>query len=120
MKKHEAILIVNNYLGKTILNKGNTNFSKINDEKEVWWLNIPPDRFSNDLHLLLLTQKGFNWIKIPANSFSNLGKIFRIRSDRNVVDLEISADNRNFYMRDIKSGGTGFNFEPFIAQVFTI
>ena len=96
MTKPEAIQIVNNYIGESLLKNSNTNFSKINDKKDVWWLNIPPERFANDLHLILLNEKGFNWIKIPANKFPNLEKTFRIREDKNVVDLEISSSKDNF------------------------
>lgn len=118
MTKSEAIDIVNNHLGKLELNNSNTNFSKINENKEVWWLNIPLDRFSFDLHLILLNQKGFNWIKIPANKIQNLDKVFRIRKDKDVVDLEISSAKEYLYLKDVKSGGSNFNFRAYLQHVF--
>lgn len=120
MDKSLAIKIVNQHIGASILNTSNTNYSKINDKKDVWWLNVPPVRFSGDLHLILLNETGFNWIKIPAGKFSDLEKIFKIRKDKNLVDLEISSAKGNYYMRDVKSGGTSFNFKPFLEYVFNL
>jgi hypothetical protein len=118
LKKSEAIITVNNFLGEKTLNSQNTNFSKVNISKPVWWFNIPPKRFMNDLHLILLKEKGFIWIKIPGKRFKNLEKEFRIRQDKNVVDLEISAEPGYYYLRDIKSGGTGIGFEQFVVNIF--
>src|SRR5690606_787324 len=65
IKKQVAIDIVNKALGKTELTKANTNFSKLNQTKPVWWFTIPTKKFKKDLHLLLAKEEGFIWIKIP-------------------------------------------------------
>jgi len=118
MTKQEAIEIVNNHLQESSLNNGNTNISKINDTIDVWWFNIPPERFSNDLHLLLKKTNSFIWIKISANTFNTPQNIFKLRSDVDKIDLEISSNMENDYMVDIKSGGTNYNFNPHIEHEF--
>ncbi len=118
MTKSEAIEIVNNHLKELSLNNSNTHIAKINDAKNVWWLNIPPKRFSNDLHLLLKKTGGFLWLKIDANTFIRPQDIFRLRLDVDKIDLEISSDNRRNYMVDIKSGGTKYNFDSHIKYEF--
>ncbi|WP_298286844.1 hypothetical protein [uncultured Lutibacter sp.] len=118
MKKGEAISIVNAYLNDKILNSKNTNLSKINKKKPVWWFNIPPERFQNDLNLLLNEKDKFIWLQIPANKISDPEKYFRIRKDKNLVDIEISAQVGVYQMRDVKSGGMGYNFEPHIKHIF--
>ena len=57
--KKQAIRVVNETLGSDELSNVNTNFSKINKSKPVWWFNIPPLKFSNDLHLILEKKEGF-------------------------------------------------------------
>ncbi len=118
MTKSELIEIVNNHLGGLSLNRSNTHIAKIIDAKNVWWLNIPPERFINDLHLLLKKTDGFLWLKIDANTFIRPQDVFRLRLDVDKIDLEISADNENNYMTDIKSGGTNYNFNPHIEYAF--
>lgn len=118
MDKTESIITVNNYLGTNTLRNNNTNFSNINIAKDVWWFNIDPNRFKKDLHLILNNPKGFIWIKIPAEKYSSPERVFKIRADKNLVDLEISASPGLSYLRDIKSGGTGFYFKPYIVKIF--
>lgn len=59
IRKKIAIEKVNNYLNEDPLSTKNTHIAKINEDKNVWWVNIPPERFSNDLHLLLEKGNGF-------------------------------------------------------------
>ena len=115
MNKVQAVIKVNRYLGNAVLNYKNTHFSTINKSKLVWWLNIPPKKFSNDLHVLLANKEDSEfliWLRIEPNAIANPEKVFRIR-DTGAVDLEISCDG-NRYMYDIKSGGTGYNFRRHI------
>jgi hypothetical protein len=51
---------------------------------------------------------------LPKEFVKQLSKSFKIREDKNAVDIEISADKNSEYLNDIKSGGNGFNFAPFI------
>ncbi len=119
MNKADAIQIINNQIGNNKLSNANCNYSKINKGKEVWWCNIGPLRFEEELNLLLASKSGISWLCIPKNSFKNLSSIFKIRLDKNVVDLEISSDRNFKYLQDVKSGGTGINFKQFLKGTFT-
>tara|TARA_R110002020_G_scaffold120453_8_gene274492 strand:- start:408 stop:575 length:168 start_codon:yes stop_codon:yes gene_type:complete len=50
---------------------------------------------------------------------SNLDSTFRIREDKNAVDLEISTDRNGLYLKDVKSGGNGFDFNPLMKEKVT-
>jgi uncharacterized protein (DUF433 family) len=117
MNKQSAMEMVNDHLGYRLLNQRNTSLANVNASKAVWWLNINPDRFGNDLHLLLVKegQDGLVWLKIEADTFPALGKVFRKRQDNGLIDLEISSGNQQ-YMTDVKSGGTGYNFAKHIEH----
>lgn len=114
MTKNQIISFVNhNYNGH--LSAANTSFGSINKSKEVWWLNIPVHKFSEDVHLLLNTPNNALWLCLP-NGFAPGIIPFKIREDKNAVDLEISADKSFQYLKDVKSGGTGFDFKPYIKE----
>lgn len=114
MTKLEAIRTVNEYAQLNIANC--VHFANINSTKDVWWFDIPLAKFNNDLHLLLNKEDGFIWLKIPANTFASLDEVFRIKDKW--VDLEISSNENNNYMVDIKSGGTLHNFSQYIEHEF--
>ena len=82
----------------------------------MWWFNIRVSRFDEDVHLLLNTMDQSIWITLPKGLVSNLSGTFKIRKDKNAVDLEIWADKDERYLLDVKSGGTGFNFNPFVKK----
>lgn len=119
MKKSAAILHVNEHCDTTLLRNQNTCFSNINKSKEVWWFNIPPKKFSKELHLLLKSETQLIWLKIPANSFSELKKTFKYRKDKEAIDLEISSNKSSHYLQDIKSRAEGYDFKQYIEQEFT-
>ena len=104
-------------MGGSVLNHINTSFSNVNAAKFVWWLNIKPERFRSDLHILLCKKEesGLIWLKIEANTLPNLERDFKIRNDKGVVDLEISSGGSR-YMCDLKSGGTGYNFRRHVEH----
>lgn len=99
------------------LNNKNTSFSNINSGKNVWWLNIQTDKFKGNVHLLLKDDSRVIWIYLPKGFISSINSCFKIRPDKEVIDLEISSDKDYMYLKDIKSGGTNFNFEKFIRQI---
>lgn len=107
--------MVNAHLGYNELTARNTSFSNVNTGKPVWWLNINPQKFSSELHILLAKNPGLIWLKIKADTFPNLENVFRIRNDNGYIDLEIPIGG-NQYMRDTKSGGTGYDFKPHIQR----
>lgn len=108
------------YINKTYgvrLSSVNTSFSNINVAKKVWWTNVPLPKFNDTYHLLFNDTKEIIWIVLPKNFVPNLSDKFRIRQDRNAVDIEVWAEKDERYMTDVKSGGTGFNFRPFVKEV---
>lgn len=118
MTKSQHISYVNQNYGGS-LNNFNTAYASINKSKEVWWLNIPVEKFSETVHILLNAGSRIHWIELPNGFVSSVSQKFKIRPDKNVVDLEISADRSYLYMKDVKSGGTNFNFSPYIKETFT-
>jgi hypothetical protein len=114
MKSKKEIIDYINQTYKADLNSKNTNYSKINKSKDVWWFNVSVSKFVEDVNLLLNTENQVLWIVLPKG-FTN-GVPFKIREDKNAVDLEISADKSFKYLKDVKSGGTGFNFKEFIIE----
>ena len=115
MNKAQATEMVNSYLGDEMLTTRNTSFSNVNSGKHVWWFNINPQKFRSESHLLLAKDTGLIWLSIEANAFPDLESVFRIRPDKGSVDLEIAASG-NWYMRDIKSGGTRYDFKPHVRK----
>ncbi len=99
------------------LNISNTSYSKINKSKVVWWFNVPVHKFNSDVHLLLNAENRVIWITLPKDFVSNLHSTFKIREDKDAVDIEISADRSFKYLQDVKSGGTGFDFSGFVTEV---
>ena len=115
MTKKDAIAYINKTHG-AVLNKDNTSFASINKSKKVWWTNVPVHKFNEPVHLLFNTTDEVIWIELPKNFVLNLSDVFRIREDKNAVDIEVWAKNDEQYMKDVKSGGTGFDFKPFIKD----
>ena len=117
MQKPHAINKVNTSLEYRRLDNSNTHFATINKGKPVWWLNIPPKKFTKELHILLAKKEDSEfliWLRIEEQTIANPDKVFNIR-DTGAVDLEISSYG-NRYMCDVKSGGTGYNFRRHIEQ----
>ncbi len=117
MDKQSAIATVNEHLGHKLLDGRNTSFANLNASKAVWWLNVTPRKFKDDLHLLLVKerQEGLIWLRIEANTFTEPARVFRKRLDKDMIDLEISSESSQ-YLTDVKSGGTGYNFTKHIEH----
>jgi len=114
--KRSAMERVNATLGQRALHPGNTHFSNVNARKPVWWFNVDPRKFRNDLHLLCADGRGLVWLRIDANTVRQPERTFRYRSDKDMVDFEISCDPGRQYLRDVKSGGSGYDFRPHIRR----
>tara|TARA_B100000378_G_scaffold738_1_gene719 strand:- start:261 stop:1163 length:903 start_codon:yes stop_codon:yes gene_type:complete len=113
MKKAEAIQLLRS---KFSLNNSNCHFSKINKAVPLWWFNIRPEKFKNDLYLILKEETELLLLKIPGGSFSTPKNHFHIRRDKNAVDLRISSVKDENYLKDILSGGTFVNFEKYLIH----
>jgi hypothetical protein len=55
-------------------------------------------------------------LHLPKGFVKDLAASYKIREDRYVVDIEISADKSFKYLKDIKSGGSGFDFTFFLKE----
>lgn len=115
MNKELTIAKVNWHLGYRLLDERNTSFANVNSAKDVWWLNINPRKFERDLHILLVKEgdRGLIWLRIKGNSIPNPTKVFKVRPDKGLIDLEISSRALR-YMTDVKSGGKGYDFSKHI------
>lgn len=114
MKKKEIISHINkNHKG--CLNSSNTSYSSINKSKNVWWFNISTSKFKAPVNLLLKIEDGVFWIVLPLGFVDSIEKTFKIRQDKDAVDLEINTGTHNF-LCDVKSGGTGFDFSAFVKE----
>ena len=115
MDRTLAVERVNAALGSALLNRGNTAFSNVNAAKPARWFNIDPRKFRNDLHLLCARNTTPIWLKIAANAIPNPERMFRFRCDKGMVDLELCC-SFDRYMRDVKSGGNGYDFRPHVQR----
>ncbi|MDO6604703.1 hypothetical protein [Arenibacter palladensis] len=116
--KKEIIEFINTQCNNA-LNTLNTSYSNINVSKDVWWFNVATHKFDSDVNLLLKAEDKVIWVCLPKGFVNNLGSVFKIRPDKNAVDLEISSNERYMYLKDVKSGGTGFDFLPYIRNIET-
>jgi hypothetical protein len=116
--KKVAMDIVNNHLGYDALSKLNTNYATLNLELSRWWFDIPPEKFRNELNLILAQEDSFKWVKIPPHVARNPLEKFAMRADKGLIDILISAESGYYYLRDVRSNGTNFNFEPYVQKEF--
>jgi hypothetical protein len=117
MKTKKEIIEYINQNYKADLNSKNTSYSKVNKSKDVWWFNVSVSKFSEDVNLILNKENQVLWIVLPKG-FAN-GVPFKIREDKNAVDLEISADSNFKYLQDVKSGVTEFDFSGFVKEAIS-
>lgn len=115
-EKSQIIEYLKNTYPATSLNSSNTSYSNINKSKQVWWFNVPVQKFVGEVNLLLRGNEEVIWIHLPPQFVNNLASKFKIRQDKDAVDLEISADTSHLYLKDVKSGGTNFDFKPFVKE----
>jgi hypothetical protein len=115
MKTKKECIDAVNLQYKAGLSNANTSYSKVNKSKDVWWFNIPTAKFKATVNLLLKVESGVFWIVLPVGFVPSIEKTFKIRQDKDAVDLEINAGSRNF-LCDLKSGGTGFSFGEFMRE----
>ena len=117
-ERKQAIEYVNSQIDQSLLNCQNANLANVNTRRPVWWLHIPLNRTCRELHILLKRQDGgLVWLKLPANTLSE--ERFRCRKirDKKKIDLEIGTEGVD-YLKDIKSGGTRYDFSPHVVHEF--
>ena len=123
MKKKAALERINNYLGQRLLEHTNTRFANVNSAKSVWWLDIPPEMFDHDLHIVLAgnpvrsgraSGQGLTWLRIKARTFRDPRTQFYKRPDNGKIQLNISCDPTSGYLRD--TTGAGYDFRPHVEK----
>ncbi len=120
MNKKDASKIINKDYEKIILNpnnNGNVKFSNKSSSKNVYWINIHIDsRLSKELHIILNNEekRKFTHLVIPPHELKP--SLFKTNG-LDKIDIELSSDNHN-YLKDIKSGGTHYNFSKYISKIF--
>lgn len=123
MQKKTAIERVNQYLGYRLLEHTNTRFANMNNGKPVWWFDIPPRMFGQDLHLLLAGNpmaqqrvggQGLIWLTIDSHTFPDPRTRFYERPDNGKIQLNISSSTGSGYLCD--TTGTEYNFRPHVKK----
>ena len=118
MKKKEALEIINDRLGKTVLRSGNTAFSGQLQKGNIWWTGMRQVKLQEDFYFLLLDDTGDRsklvLIEIPANSIRHPSRVFRtnmsgINEGRTQIHI---SNNPTTYLQDVVSGKPGFDFRP--------
>lgn len=122
MTKTQAISYINKKLGGDNLRTRNTTFASISKSpyRVGWWMNIKLQNFEKDWNIILKGENDLTWLKIPANTYKNPERYFRIWESKNAADLLISSDHQDQFLKDISSGGTGVDFRPFIIEKLAI
>lgn len=115
MSKSEALNFINQQTGSYTLNNANSSISNINKGSGTFWLNINPDKFKDDLNIVLVDRKHVIWILIPSRRIMYPDQTFYTRKDNGKVDLDIPTKDSANFLIDSKSG---FNFSPF-AKIFS-
>ena len=118
MTKKIAAAIVNKFfqLETDILNPDNgvnVTWANINAAKDVWWADIPVDKFKKDIYLILndKMKQIFYLISIKANQIKYPYSKFR-KLREGYISVEISSSEKTKFI-DIKSGGSRINFYRF-------
>lgn len=96
---------------------GNVRYSSKNkSKKNVFWIDIANDiRIQRNIYLILNDEldKKVIYLKLPSNIIDN--EKFKLEKSSNKYRLEIS-NNKETFLIDIRSGGTKFDFKPYIID----
>lgn len=113
MKKADAMRMVNDHIGGRVLEHSNTSFANINARSPVWWFTFSPQRFRNELHILLAKNPGLIWLRLDAGAVPDPESAFTARSDKRLIDFKIAISGDR-YLRDIM-GKAGYDFRAHVA-----
>lgn len=119
MTKREALEIINDRIGRTILRHSNTAYSGKLHDGNIWWTGMRPIKLQEDFYLVLLDDAEQNpkliLIELPANTIRHPSKVFRTNMsgiNRGRTQIWISNDQGS-YLRDVVNGRLGFDFQPY-------
>lgn len=125
MNKNQAISLINRKKDQLVLTGKNTHWANISvyGGKDGWWINVPFEKFSDNLYLILNNEKSEQlfFISIPEKAIANPPSTFR--NKEGAADIFISAVNtKNLSatdaLVDTQSNSTEHDFS--IYQVETI
>ncbi|MDX8376438.1 MAG: hypothetical protein R8L53_00245, partial [Mariprofundales bacterium] len=93
MNKKQAIALLNKKQSQSMLTNLNTHWANLSvyAGKDGWWLNVPFNKFSDNLYFILNNKQlgKMLFISIPKNSIANPRSIFRDKE--NTADIFIAA-----------------------------
>lgn len=124
MNKNQAIAFINRKQGQSLLTRRNTHWANLSvyGGKNGWWLNIPFDKFEENLYFILNNEQSRQlfFINIPSSSISNPRDTFR--NKENTADIFISAISgkkltSNDVLVDAQSKGTGHVFSVYNVEL---
>lgn len=120
LDKAAAIAQLNQALGMSVLDAGNTLLARFNKSKNVWWFDIPLSQLKAGkfLNLLLAKETGghLQVLHCIAGRVRQQQDSLELRDKnarRPTLSLELSADPGK-RLRDVRPGGAGLDFAPFL------
>ena len=120
LDKAAAIAQLNQALGMSVLDAGNTLLARFNKSKNVWWFDIPLSQLKAGkfLNLLLANPAGdaVEHLKVPTGFASPAaGQPGTARQERPPADPQPGAERGpGKRLRDVRPGGAGLDFAPFL------
>ncbi len=124
MNKNEALAFVNRRESKSVLTTKNTHWANLSlyGGNEGWWLNIPFDKFSENLYFILNNENSsqFILVRIPGNAINKPLLIFRDKEG--TADIFIESINTiklssSDPLIDIQSNGTEYDFSIYQVEI---
>lgn len=118
--KREAIVAINRVLGLNLSNSS-THFAHVNSSKQVWWFDIPVEKFTSGqystLDLLLVTADStlLHHIEVPVSYIRDNLSDFYVRDDKASVSLELSSRASNLF-QDMRPRSNKRPFVQFLLR----
>jgi len=121
MNESEAITRVKSRLKMPVLLTSSIHFANINSSKNVWWLDIPLSKLTEEgnSNITLLLYDHINdklyYIVIPKVYFQENMERFAIRHNKGCISIELSTDEAKIFC-DMRPGGYGINFRKYLIE----
>lgn len=124
MNKNQAIALISRKHKQISLTGKNTHWANLSvyGGKDGWWLNVPINKFEENLFFVLNNERSGQmfFIRIPSNSISDPQSQFR--NKENTADIFISAKNAQNLsdtdpLIDTQSNGTEYDFSSHHVEV---
>ena len=96
VNKSEALSEANERLQGGPLTNSNTSFASVNRSVSVWWLNIRPEKLTQDHYILLAGHSKLILLHLAANDMRVPEGVFKVRKDNGKLHIEIWAEGDNY------------------------